>query len=245
MYRQNVRETANHDQSFYARKADRVRGWLKSLCNRAIVGAVVMAGLFLLYRAVWLTGWYWPYALLRDYLADRLPSAAPWVVQSLASLMTLVIFSQAAALVSYVLFGKHQRTVLALSLAGVMVNATLGWYSHGRVVVDDKGRVTVRIVERPDGRLKVIEHDFDPETGRPARWATEADLVMLDLQRRGLKVQHVGREGPFRSPQGTINVYYTRRDGRIALYTGPRHGQVTGDMPMATEEVVKEFLRQK
>jgi len=62
-----------------------------------------------------------------------------------------------------------------------------------------------------------VDRDFDVETGRRARIASEADLVMLDLQRRGVKVRRAGKGGPFRSAQGTINVYYTRRDGRVSL----------------------------
>ena len=103
----------------------------------------------------------------------------------------------------------------------------------------------MRVVESPTGQLKIVHHDYDPETGQRARRATEADLVMLDLQRRGIAVQRVGKSGTFRSTQGTINVYYTRRGGQLVLYTGPRHPEVTGDMPRATEGVLHEFLNQR
>jgi hypothetical protein len=68
---------------------------------------------------------------------------------------------------------------------------------------------------------------------------------MLEMQRNTRRVERVGLEGAFRSPQGTIIVYYTRRDGQIVLYTGPRHQDVSGDMPRATDEVIQEFLKQR
>jgi hypothetical protein len=219
------------------------QSWLSKIRNRAIFGVVTIIGLFLLYRAVWLTSWYWPYRLLHRYLAEQLPMAAPWAINTMAMLMALLIFAQGAALLSFVFWGKHRRETLLLTLAGVLLNAGLGWYSHGRVVVDGQGQVIVRVVESSTGGLKVVEREFDVETGRRARIATEADLVMLDLQRRGVKVRRVGKGGPFRSLQGTINVYYTRRDGRVALYTGPRHPEVSGDMQLATDEIIREFLR--
>jgi len=161
----------------------------------------------------------------------------------MALLMALLIFAQGAALLSFVLWGKHRRETLLLVLAGVLLNAGLGWYSHGRVAVDEQGHVIVRVVESPTGVLKVVDREFDAETGRRARIATEADLVMLDLQRRGVKVRRVGKGGPFRSAQGTINVYYARHDGRLALYTGPRHPEIGGDMQRATDEIIRDFLR--
>jgi hypothetical protein len=154
------------------------------------------------------------------------------------------LFAQASAIASFVLFGRHKREMLILVLAGALLHAALGWYGYERVAVDEKGRVRVRVVERPDGSLKVIERDFDPETGRPARWATPGDLVMLDLQHRGLRVERVSASGPFRSPQGTIIVYWTQRDGRVELYTGPRHRDVPGEMPLATEEILRLYLEQ-
>ena len=78
-----------------------------------------------------------------------------------------------------------------------------------------------------------------------ARLATEADIVMLDLQRRSLPVQKVGRQGPFRTAQGTINVFWTRQAGRVVLYTGPRHPEVSGDMPRATDEILREYQQQR
>ncbi len=157
----------------------------------------------------------------------------------------MLIFAQGAALLSFVLWGKYRRETLLLTLAGVWLNAGLGWYSHGRAVVDGRGQVIVRVVESPTGALKVVDREFDVETGRQARIATKADLVMLDLQRRGVKVRRVGKGGPFRSAQGTINVYYARLDRRLALYTGPRHPEISGDMPLATDEIIQDFLRQR
>jgi len=225
--------------------APRVSLWLRRMRNRAICGVAVLIGLFLLYRAVWLTSWYWPYRLLYRYLAEQLPMAAPWAINTMAMLMALLIFAQGAALLSFVLWGKHRRETLTLVLAGVLLNAGLGWYGHGRVVVDERGNVIVRVVEGPTGVLKVVDREFDAETGRRARIATETDLVMLDLQRRGVKVRCVGKSGPFRSAQGTINVYYARHEGRLALYTGPRHPEISGDMRLATDEIIRDFLRQR
>src|SRR5262245_12113723 len=37
--------------------------WLRALRNRAICATLILIGLFLVYRAVWLTSWYWPYRL--------------------------------------------------------------------------------------------------------------------------------------------------------------------------------------
>jgi len=170
---------------------------LARIAQAVDVDAVLM-GLFLLYRAIWLTSWYWPYRLLHRYLAEQLPMAAPWAINTMAMLMALLIFAQGAALLSFVLWGKHRRETLMLVLAGVVLNAGLGWYSHGRVVVDERGHVIVRVVESPTGVLKVVDREFDAETGRRARIATETDLVMLDLQRRGVKVRRVGKGGPLR-----------------------------------------------
>lgn len=216
--------------------------WLRRIGNRALMGVGIMVVLFLAYRAVWLTGWYWPYRLLHGYLAENLPMAAPWLVDTLALLFATLIAMQGAAVVSFILWGKHRREMLALSLAGILLHGALGWYGYGRKAVDDSGKVVIRVVEMPTGYLKVVSRNFDPETGRPARLATETDLVMLDLQRRGVKVKRVGNGGPFRTAQGTICVYYTRRKGKIVLYTGPRHRDVTGDMPLANEEILREFL---
>jgi hypothetical protein len=219
--------------------------WLRSLRNRALCGVLILVGLFLMYRAIWLTGWYWPYRMLQEYLRHQLPTAAPWAIETIALLLATLIAAQAAAILSFVLFGKHKREMLYLSLAAVLVHGMMGWYSYGRVVVDEQGRVNIRIVESPDGTLKVIDRIVDPETGQPARLATEADLVMLDLQRRNLKVRRVGHRGPFRTAQGTINVYWTRQGGRLVLYTGPRHPDVSGDMLRATDEILQEFLQQR
>jgi len=224
--------------------AARALGWLRTLRNRAILGVLLLVGMFLFYRAVWLTSWYWPYRLLRGYFSEQLPMAAPWAVDTLALLVALLIFAQGAALLSFVLWGRGRRETLILTLAGILVHGGLSWYSHGRVAVDERGKVVIRVVESPDGKLKVIAREFDPVTGRRSRIATEADLVMLDLQRRGVKVRRLGKGGPFRTAQGTINVYYTRQDGKLALYTGPRHPEVSGEMPLATDEVIRNFLRQ-
>ena len=89
--------------------------------------------------------------------------------------------------------GKNKRAMLCLSLASAFAHGGLGWYHQGRVV------------ERPDGRLKVTEREYDPETGRRARSASENDLVMLDLQRRGVSVTRVSATGPFRSPTTSLN----------------------------------------
>jgi hypothetical protein len=204
-----------------------------------------LGSLFLLFRFIWLTGWYWPYRLIHGYLEERLPMAEPWALQTMALLVAVLVAAEMGAIVSFILVGRHGRVVVGLAIAGVLVHGGLSAYSHGRVVVDDQGQVRVRVVEQPDGTLKVIDRKFDPETGRASRWATEADLVMLDLQRRGKRVERVGPEGPFRSAQGTIIVYSTRRDGQIVLYTGPRHRDVSGDMARATDEIIGEFLRQR
>jgi hypothetical protein len=190
-------------------KADTAGSWPGSFKRRVLVGLAMVTVLFLLYRFVWLTSWYWPYRLIGDYLRARMPLAEPWAIETLALLLATLVAAQGAAILSYILFGKHKREMLALSLAGVLVHGGLGWYSYGRVAVDEQGRVRIRVVERPDGKLKVIDRDFDPETGRRARWATDQDLVMLDLERRGLSVRRVSANGPFRSPQGTIIVYYS------------------------------------
>ena len=240
---QNASSSIN---DYSTRLAHAARAWtnLRTFRNRAILGVLVLLGLFILYRAVWLTSWYWPYRLLHGYLAEQLPLAAPWAIDTLALLLASLIAAQGAALLSFILWGKHRREMLALSLAGAVLHGCLGWHSHGRVAVDERGRVILRVVESPSGELKIVSHDFDPETGQRARAATEADLVMLDLQRRGIPVRRVGKSGPFRSTQGTINVYYKRRDARIVLYTGPRHPEVTGDLQRANDEILREFLRQ-
>lgn len=243
----NWQNASSSSNDYSAKLSHAAREWttLRSFRNRVIWGLLLLLGLFLLYRAVWLTSWYWPYRLLQSYLAEQLPMAAPWAIDTLALLLASLIAAQGAALLSFILWGKHRREMLALSLAGAVLHGCLGWYSHGRVVVDERGRITLRVVESQTGQLKLVHHDYDPETGQRARLATAADLVMLELQRRGVAVQRVGKSGPFRSTQGTINVYYTRRDGRLVLYTGPRHPEVTGDMPRATEEVLREFLNQR
>lgn len=249
MYKQDMNtprqwpEEWKQEKSRRAGLAVRLSAWLRKVRNRALIGAAIMVVLFLAYRAVWLTGWYWPYRLLHGYLTEQLPMAAPWLIDTLALLLAALIAMQGAALVSFVLWGRHRREMLALSLAGIALHGGLGWYGYGRNAVDDSGRVVIRVVETPTGRLKVVSRNFDPETGRPSRPATAADLVMLDLQRRGLGVKRVGRNGPFRTAQGTICVYYTRQNGRIALYNGPRHRNVSGEMPLATEDVIREFLK--
>lgn len=212
--------------------------------QRVALGLAILVGVFLLYRSIWLTSFYGPYSLILSYLKERLPMADTWSLELLAGLGALFVCAHAGAIMSYVLFGKHKRLMLGLTLSCVVLNALIGWYSYGRVAVDEQGRVRVRVVERPDGSLKVIDRDFDAETGQRAHAATENDLVMLDLQRRGVKVRRVGMEGAFRSAQGTINVYYTRRDGRIILYNGPRHTDVSGDMPKATDEIIEAFKHQ-
>lgn len=171
----------------------------RSLGRRLAVGLILIVGLFLLYRVIWLTAWYWPYRLICDYLRERLPLAGPWAIETMALLTSLLIFAQAGALISFILFGRHKRLMLYLVLAGVLLHGSLGWYGYGRRIVDEKGQVRARVVERPDGTLKVIDSDFDAETGRRARWATESDMAMLDLQRRGIAVRQVSSAGPFRS----------------------------------------------
>jgi hypothetical protein len=219
---------------------------LSPFWRRVILGVALLAGLFLLYRLVWLTGWVLPYGLISGYLQERLPMLASWQIETIALLVTSLVLAQAGAILSFVFFGKHKRLMLYFSLTLALLHGAIGWYGYGRVAVDERGRVRVRVVEGTDGRLKVIERDYDPETGRPARWATENDLVMLDLERRGIAVKRVGASGPFRSAQGTIIVYYTRRgDGRIVLYNGPRSREVSGDMQLATGEIISEFLAQQ
>jgi hypothetical protein len=215
-----------------------------SLRRRLILGLLAITGLFLLYRVVWLTAWAWPYSLICDYLREHLPLAGPWAIQSMALALCALLFAQAGAIASFVLFGRHKREMLILVVAGALVHAGLGWYGYERVAVDEEGRVKVRVVERPDGSLKVIDRNFDPETGRRARWATPGDLVMLDLQHRGVSVERVAPSGPFRSPQGTIIVYWAQRGDRIALFTGPRHRDVSGEMQLATEEILRMFIEQ-
>ncbi len=68
---------------------------------------------------------------------------------------------------------------------------------------------------------------------------------MLDLQRRGMKVRRLGKSGPFRTAQGTINVYYTRRNGHLALYNGPRHPEVSGEVELATDEIIRESFENR
>jgi hypothetical protein len=225
--------------------AEAARRWLSSIKRRAIAGLLLLAGLFLLYRFIWLTAWYWPYRLISDYLRSRLPIAEPWMIESAALLACALLVAQAGAILSFIFLGRQKRVMIALIIIGAVLHGALGWYAHSRVVIDERGRVRVRIVERPDGTLKVVDSDFDPQTGKRARTATESDLVMLDLQRRGIPVREVGPTGPFRSAQGTINVYYTQRGGRVVLYTGPRHPDVSGDMPIATDEILREFLAQQ
>jgi hypothetical protein len=226
-------------------QAERMAARRRPIHQRVLLGLGLLAALYLLYRFIWLAGWYWPYRLICDYLKNRLPMTAPWVIESAALVVCVLAVAQAGSIVSFIIFGRHKRLMLGLVAAGIVVHAGLGWYSHDRVAVDERGRVRVRVVERPDGSLKVIDRDFDPETGRPAHWATDADLAMLDLQRRNQTVTRVGLKGPFRSLQGTIIVYYTRRDGRIVLYTGPRHRDVSGEMQLATDEVLADFVKQQ
>jgi hypothetical protein len=221
------------------------KGTLNSFWRRALLGLALLLGLFVLYRVLWLSGWYWPYRLITDYLRDRLPLAEPWVIQTGALLGCALLLAQAGTIVSFVVLGRHRRTMLYLVAAGALIHAALGWYSYGRIAVDETGLVRARVVERPDGSLKVIDRDYDPETGRRARFASDADLVMLDLQRRGIRVHEIGANGPFRSIQGTINVFYARRGNRIVLYSGPRHPDVPREMPLATEEVIGAFLQQE
>lgn len=219
--------------------------WLRTAGRRAILGAALLAGLFLIYRLLWLTSWYWPYFLIRAYVRDHLPMAPPWAAETLAACVGILVLAQAGSILGFIFFGTHKRLMLALALAGLLLHAGLGWYSYGRVAVDDQGRVQIRVVERPGGILKAIDRDFDPETGRRSRWATEDDLIMLDLQRRGVKVVRVGVNRRFRSPQGSIIVYYTRVEGRLRLYSGPRHPDVSGDMPLATDQILREFVSQE
>jgi hypothetical protein len=221
------------------------RAWLRSFGRRLVVGLICLSGLFLLVRFIWLTGWYWPYRLIHGYLSEQLPMAEPWAIQTLALLVAVLIAAEIGAILSFILVGRHGRVVIGLVMVAVLAHGGLSWYRHDHVMVDDQGHVRVRVVESPDGTLKLIDRAFDPETGRAARWATEADLVMLEVQRNNRRVERVGPEGPFRSAQGTIIVYYTRRDGPIVLYSGPRHQDVSGDMPQATDQIINEFLRQR
>lgn len=222
------------------------RSRLSPFWRRVILGAALLTGLFLLYRLVWLTAWVLPYGLISSYLQKRLPMMASWQIETIALLITSLALALAGAILSFVFLGKHKRPMLYFSLSLALLHGAIGWYSYGRLAVDEKGRVRVRVVEGTDGRLKVIEHDYDPETGRSARQATETDLVILDMQRRGITVKRVAATGPFRSAQGTIIVYYTRRsDGRLVLYTGPRSPEVSGDMGLATDEIISEFLAQQ
>ncbi|HKQ08186.1 MAG TPA: hypothetical protein VJ464_23880 [Blastocatellia bacterium] len=222
------------------------RSRLSRFWRRVILGVALLVGLFLIYRLLWLTAWVLPYGLISSYLAARLPMLASWQIETMALLLTALVLVQVGTILSFVFFGKHKRLMLYFALALALMHGAIGWYGYGRLAVDESGHVRVRVVEGTDGQLKVIEHDYDPETGRAARWATENDLVMLDLERRGIRVKRVGAAGPFRSPQGTIIVYYTRRsDGRIVLYTGPRSSEVNGDMGLANNEIIREFLAQQ
>lgn len=221
------------------------RKWFRTAGRRVLLGAAVLTGLFLLYRLLWLTSWYWPYVLIRSYVSDHLPMAPPWAAETVAACVGILVLAQAGSILGFVFFGTHKRLMLALALAGLLLHAGLGWYSYGRVAVDSQGRVQIRVVERPGGALKVIDREFDPETGIRSRWATKNDLIMLDLQRRGVGVVRVGASGPFRSPQGSIIVYYARAGGRLRLYSGPRHHEVSGDMKLATEQVLRAFINQE
>lgn len=235
-------DTLHDEQKEAATKPSR----LSLFRRRLILGIALLAGLFLLYRLVWLTGWVLPYGLISGYLQARLPMLASWQIETMALLLTALVLVQAGTILSFIFFGKNKRLMLYFSMALALLHGAIGWYSYGRLAVDESGHVRVRVVEGSDGKLKVIEHDYDPETGRPARWASENDLVMLDLERRGASVQRVNASGPFRSRQGTIIVYYTRRrDGRIVLYTGPRSPEVNGEMGLATNEIISAFLEQQ
>lgn len=216
-----------------------------SFRRRVVIGLILLVGLFLLYRFIWLAGWYWPYQLIKEYMRERLPVVDPWAIETIALLACALLVLQAGAILSFIFFGRQARLMAILIVAGALVHGAIGWYSYGRVAVDEEGHVRVRVIERMDGTLKVIDRDFDPVTGKRARWATANDLVMLELQRRGELVRQVSSVGPFRSMQGTINVYYTRRGDKIILYTGPRHPDVSGDMSVATEEILREFLAQQ
>jgi hypothetical protein len=217
-----------------------------SFRQRVIVGVALLAGLFLLYRLVWLTGWILPYRLISGYLEEQLPMLSSWQIETIALLLTVLVLAQVGTILSFVFLGKNKRTMIYFVLALALLHGAIGWYGYGRLAVDDSDHIRVRVAEGSDGKLKVIERDYDPETGRPARWATENDLVMLNLERRSISVARVGATGPLRSPQGTIIVYYTRRsDGIIVLYTGPRSPEVSGDMMLATSEIIREFLAQQ
>jgi hypothetical protein len=218
---------------------------VSSFRRRVAIGLILLVGLFLLYRFIWLAGWYWPYQLIKDYLRERLPVIDPWAIETIALLACALLVLQAGAILSFIFFGRQTRLMAILIVAGALVHGAIGWYSYSRVAVDEEGHVRMRVIERMDGTLKVIDRNFDPQTGKRARWATANDLVMLELQRRGEQVRQVSPAGPFRSVQGTINVYYTRRGDKIILYTGPRHPDVSGDMPVATEETLQEFLTQQ
>ncbi len=245
-WRGKASDHSSSDELFHSQEAALKQARLSPFWRRAILGVAVLVGLFLLYRLVWLTGWVLPYHLIASYLQERLPMLASWQIETIALLITSLVLAQAGAILSFVFLGKHKRLMLYFSLALALLHGAMGWYGHGRLAVDERGRVRVRVVEGTDGRLKVIERDYDPETGRPARQATENDLVMLDLQRRGISVSRVGAAGPFRSAQGTIIVYYARlSDGSILLYSGPRSPEVQGDMRLATTEIINEFLAQQ
>ena len=139
----------------FAPSAEAVSSRWRLLRNRAICGVLILLGLFFVYRAVWLTGWYWPYRMLRNYLTEQLPMAAPWALEMFALLLATLIATQAAAIFSFVLFGKHKREMLYLSLAAALIHGMLGWYSYGRVVVDEVGRAVDRVDDPADAALAV------------------------------------------------------------------------------------------
>ena len=217
------------------------RGWIL----RLMIGLALLAGLFVLYRVVWFYSWSWPYQLICEYMRARLPLASPWLIESFAVMICVLLLAQLGSIARFILLGRNRREMAILVGVGALFHAGLGWYSSDRALVDEMGRICVQVVERPDGTLKVINRNYDPETGRQARVATENDLVMLEFQRTGRKVKRVGKQGPFRSHQGSIIVFYEKRDGCIYLYDGPRHSDVEGDMQLATEEILRQFMRQR
>jgi hypothetical protein len=103
----------------------RVQAWLNSLWHRAIIGLALLGVLFLLYRFIWLTGWYWPYRMILHYLQARLPMAEPWAIEMMALLVAVLVAAQMGAILSFIFLGRHQRLMIGLALAGVLLHGGL------------------------------------------------------------------------------------------------------------------------
>jgi len=75
--------------------------------------------------------------LISRYLQARLPMLASWQIETMTLLLTALVLVLAGTILSFIFFGKNKRLMLYFSMALALLHGAIGWYSYGRLAVDE------------------------------------------------------------------------------------------------------------